>query len=82
MSRLLADPLGQQSVIIRLLNLLNQETITAEVRLLAETQKAIKVDLDGREAWIPKGWLIRRRDLSGGRLKIKTTAWNWTRKYS
>ncbi len=31
-------------MIHRLLNLLNQETVTAEVRLLAETRKAIKVE--------------------------------------
>ncbi len=68
-------------MIHRLLNLLNQEKVTAEVRLLAETRKAIKVELDGRAAWIPKAWIIRRRDLGGGKVEIKTTAWNWSKKY-
>ncbi len=55
-------------MILRLLNLLNWEKVTVEVRLLAETRKALKIELDGREAWIPKGWLLRRRDLGGGRV--------------
>ncbi len=47
-------------MIHRLLNLLNQETVTAEVRLLAETRKAIKVELDGRVTWLPKRWILSR----------------------
>jgi len=68
-------------VIPRLLNLLDRETITAEIRILAETRRAVKVERDGRAAWIPKRWILRRRDLGGGRVEIKTTAWNWSKKY-
>ena len=50
-------------MIHRLLNLLNRETIEAEVRLLAETRKAIKMELHGRTAWLPKSWILRRRGL-------------------
>ena len=39
-------------MIIRLLNLLDQEKAAAEVKILAETRKAIKVEREGRASWL------------------------------
>lgn len=53
-----------------------QEIYKCEALVLAQTEKAVKIEVDGEELWIPRSHLIDADELPHwGNTQIKMTAW-------
>jgi len=77
-------------------NLLNcpygfYEYIWVDVILIRETQKALLIEFDGRQAWLPKAWIVKiksplpagERDRVRGKVvSIKISLYHWSKKYA
>lgn len=58
-------------------------TLEIEVVVISETPKAIKIRSPiGQTAWIPRQWLIKKREIEPGRWLIKISEYNWVQKFS
>jgi len=74
----------------KLLETLLERHIWMDVKLLAETRKAILVRFDGRQAWFPKAWIVavksRKRVIARApkapeAISIKISESHWARKF-
>lgn len=52
------------------------------VDLVRETPKAILIIFDGQEAWIPKAWIARIKQMGGRSIKIKISDYYWAKKFA
>jgi len=58
--------------------------IWVDVKLLKETKKAILIEFDGRQAWLPKVLIrkIKRHNYNKyNKIHIKISLYHWAKKY-
>ena len=55
-----------------------QDYIWVDVILIKETPKAILVEFDGKQKWLPKAWIIRiKQNQVNSSLRIKISLYHW-----
>lgn len=56
-----------------------QDYIWIEAILIKETPKAILIEFDSRQFWLPKAWIVRikRNNAKAGIIKIKISEYSW-----
>ena len=56
-----------------------QEYIWVEAILIKETPKAILIEFDGKQIWLPKAWILRIKRKPDV-IRIKISQYHWTKK--
>lgn len=55
--------------------------IWQDVILIKETSKTILIDFDGRDAWLPKAWILAiKKEVKA--TKIKISLYHWAQEFS
>lgn len=59
-----------------------QEYIWIEAILVKETHRALLIEFDDKQIWLPKAWIVRiKRDKGNSSLRIKISAFHWGKKF-
>ena len=63
-------------------DLTHTPTVTATVEIVHQTKKAIKIKNDqGKTAWIPRYWVIKKKELSKHTWQIEINKQQWEDKF-
>ena len=64
-----------------------QDYIWIEAILLKETPKAVLIDFDGKQTWLPKAWIkaivpsvTTKQSPKGTPISLEISQWHWAKK--
>ncbi len=58
-----------------------QEYIWIKTQLIKESPKAILIEFDGKQIWLPKGWIVNiKRNKGNSSLGIKISLYHWAKR--